>query len=90
MIDAAAGSGAIDIDSTFLSALRGIRFDHQHGMVTILGSTVSAPILQTGGTAGSSGVTHIAGSVLKSQGTEIRVGQGASIRMTGGASIRQT
>jgi len=90
VIDAAADTGAIDIDSAFLSALRGIRFDHQHGTVVILGSTLSAPVLITGGTAGSSGITHISDSVLKSAGTQINIGRGASIRMSGGASIRQT
>jgi hypothetical protein len=90
VIDAAAATGEINIDSTFLSALRGIRFDHQNGTVTILGSKISAPILQMGGSFGASGVTHISGSTLKSQGAEIRVGQGASIRISGGASIRQS
>lgn len=89
VIDAAAGTGSINVDSAFFSAVRGIRFDHQNGTVVIHGSVISAPILQTGG-GGSLGSTEISTSVLKSAGTEIRIGQGASIKMTGGASIRQT
>ena len=89
VIDAAAGSGAIAIDGALLEAARGARFDHQHGTVEIGGSAIQAPILQTGGTAGASGSTHITDSSLKSGGTRIDIGKGASIRMTGGASIKQ-
>lgn len=88
VIDAAAGDGSISVDGAFLSALRGIRFDHQHGTVTILGSTLSAPILQTGGS--DAGVTTISAATLKSQGTAMQVGKGASIVITGNASIRQS
>ncbi len=90
VIDAGAADGTISIDTALLSALRGIRFDHQRGLVTILGSTLSASVLQTGGTAASTGQTVVSDSVLKSQGTAIHVGKGASIKITGGASVRQT
>lgn len=87
VIDAQAGTGSISVDSTFLEALRGIRFDHQNGSVTIAGSRVHAPILRTGGTG--NGQTVITDSVLKSQGTQIDIGKGASIQITGNARIDQ-
>jgi hypothetical protein len=74
VMDAAAGSGNIDVDGGFLTALRGIQFDHQHGKVTIQGTTLKAPVLFTGGKVGSTGTTHIGGSTsLRSRGT--RTGQ---------------
>lgn len=88
VIDAQAGNGFISIDGGFLNAIRGIRFDHNNGTVFINGSTIKAPILQTGGTNGI-GQTTITNANLNSQGTEIQIGSGASIIMTGGASIRQ-
>ena len=91
VIDAGAADGSIEIDGATLTALKGIRFDHEHGQVTIEGSTVFAPVLTTGGHAGSTGTTEIGGNTsLKSQGTEIKVGAGAAIKMTGGAQIKQT
>ena len=87
VIDEASGSGSIDIDHGFLEAIRGIRFDHQNGTVTIQGSTLKAPILQTGGTG--SGETNISGSNMKSRGTEIKIGKNAAIRIKGNAQIRQ-
>lgn len=89
VIDAQAGQGSIDVDGAFLNALRGIRFDHNSGTVTIQGTTMQAPILQTGGSG--SGTTHISeGSDLKTDGTRISVGKGGSIRMSGNAKITQT
>ena len=89
VIDAAAGSGSIRVDSAFLSALRGIRFDHQNGTVSIAGCTVTAPVLQTGGT-GTGQTTVGGGTSLASQGTRIDIGHGASIVISGNASIKQT
>ena len=91
VIDAGAADGSIEIDDALLTALRGIRFDHEHGQVSIEGSKVFAPVLVTGGQAGATGTTEIGGNTsLKSQGTEIKVGAGAGIKMTGGAQIKQT
>jgi len=90
VIDAAAGRGSLDVDSSFLSAVRGIRFDHQHGQVSIQGSTINAPVLKTGGSGSSTGKTIMSDAVLTSKGTSIHIGKGASIVMTGGASITQT
>ena len=91
VIDAGAADGSIEIDGALLTALRGIRFDHQHGQVSIEGSKVIAPVLVTGGQAGATGTTNIGGNTsLKSQGTEIKVGSGAAIKITGGAQIKQT
>jgi len=87
VIDAQANTGTIEVDKTFLEALRGIRFDHQHGQVNINGSIIQAPILQTGGTG--SGRTEIFESNLKSNGTEIKMGKGCGIIMNGNAQIRQ-
>lgn len=91
VIDAAAGSGSIAVDSAFLSAVRGIRFDHQHGTVTIQGTTMTAPLIQTGGTDRSRGVTKLgANTALNSGGTSIQIGEGCSITISGNASIRQS
>lgn len=91
VIHAGAGSGSIAVDSAFLSAVRGIRFDHQHGTVTIQGTTMTAPLIQTGGTAGSRGVTKLgANTALNSGGTSIQIGEDCSITISGNASIRQS
>jgi hypothetical protein len=91
VIDAAAGSGSIDIDSAFLTAIRGIRFDHQHGTVTIQGTTMKAPIIKTGGAGGSTGVTELgADTSLQSGGTSIEIGNGCGITISGDASIEQS
>jgi hypothetical protein len=45
IIIAEAQSGQIKLDKTVLVALRGIKFDHQHGTVTIGGKTISAELL---------------------------------------------
>lgn len=88
VIDAQAGIGTLEVDKTLLEALRGIRFDHQNGFITIAGSRIHAPMLRTGGTG--SGQTEIINSVLKSRGTQINVGKGASIKITGNARIDQS
>ncbi len=88
VIDALAGSGSIEIDNSSLEALRGIRFNHQNGNVTIAGSKLSAPLLQTGGTG--SGQTEITNSMLKSQGTQISAIGSAKINIKGDAKISQS
>jgi hypothetical protein len=45
IIIAEAQSGQIKLDKPVLIALRGIKFDHQHGTVTIGGKTISAEVL---------------------------------------------
>ena len=87
----AAGTGAITIDGATISALRSATFDHQHGLVRIGNTTVTAPVLTTGGSAGASGQTQIGGNTrLQSQGTTIDIGTGAQIVITGNAKIVQT
>jgi len=88
IIDAQAGTGSIEVDQGFLEALRGIRFDHQDGFVTIAESRIHAPLLQTGGTG--IGQTEINGSVLRSQGTQMSIGKNAKIKISGNAQIRQS
>ena len=91
VIDAQAGTGAISIDGALLTALRGIRFDHAHGTVSIGNTTVKAPVLVTGGQSGATGTTTVEGDTrLKSHGTQIEVGKGAQIKITGNAQIKQT
>ena len=90
-IDANAAKGAITVDGGLLDAIRQIRFDHQHGTVTIGNSTISSAVVITGGGAGSIGTTVIGGNThLKSAGTGIQVGQGAFIKIVGDANIKQT
>lgn len=45
LIIAEAQSGQIKLDKSVLVVLRGIKFDHQHGTVTIGGKTISAELL---------------------------------------------
>lgn len=55
------------------------------------GTTLSAPVLVTGGHAGATGETIIhGGTEMYSRGTRIHVGKGAQIRISGNAQIRQT
>ena len=91
VIDASASSGEIRVNGAILEALRGIRFDHEHGTVNISGTRISSKVLVTGGGRNATGKTTIGENTeMKSQGTSIQVGQGCSIVMTGGATIRQT
>lgn len=91
VIDAQAGSGEIEIDNALLTAMRGIRFNHAQGTVQIGNTTVSAPVLVTGGQPGATGTTTIAGNTrLKSKGTQIDVQGNAQIKITGDANIKQT
>ena len=90
IIDANAGAGTIEVNRALVEAIRGIRFDHASGLVTIFGSTISAPVLVTGGGPGATGQTDIEGGTeLKSKGTSIKIGKNASIKMTGNAQIKQ-
>jgi len=88
VIDAKVGTGSISVDNGLLTAVKGIRFEHDNGVVSINGSTLNAMILHTGGSG--TGKTTITNSKMKSQGTEIQVGQGANIIITGNASIKQS
>ena len=90
VIDAQAGEGTIEVDGALLDAIRGIRFDHQAGLVVIADSTISAPVLVTGGGADATGQTDVTGDFeLKSAGTSIK-GKNAAIIITGNANIKQT
>jgi hypothetical protein len=90
VIDANAGIGSIEVDSSLLEAIRGIRFNHANGVVTIMGSTITAPVLVTGGEEEAKGQTDISGTELKSKGTSIKVGKNASIKMKGNGKIIQS
>ena len=48
-----AAIGAINVNGAVLSALKGIKFDHQHGTVEIGNSVVSSDVLVTGGGPGA-------------------------------------
>ncbi|NGX32151.1 MAG: hypothetical protein K1060chlam4_00192 [Candidatus Anoxychlamydiales bacterium] len=87
VIDAVAGSGVIEVDRSSLDALRNIRFDHQNGKVVIASSTLSAPLLQTGGSG--QGQTDIVDSTLTSQGTKITIPCKAKITIKGDAQLKQ-
>jgi hypothetical protein len=49
VIVARAATGSINIDEATLTALKGIRFDHEQGRIDIGNSTVAADVLVTGG-----------------------------------------
>ena len=76
---ASAGSGSIEVEKSFLDALRSIRFDHQNGEISIEGSKVCAPFVQIGGKG--SGQTEIRDSVLKSQGAQAKIQGNAKIKI---------
>jgi len=88
VFDANAGSGTIEIDQAIISAIRGARFNHANGKVTIDKSTISAPRLRTGGEKGAKGQTTIKDSDLRSRGTRIK-GKNYRIKITGDAHIDQ-
>ena len=86
VIIAEAAAGKIEVDKAAITALKGVKFDHQHGRIQIQDSTVAAEVLVTGGSPGATGETNIGGNTsLRSKGTAIDVGKGASIKITGGA-----
>ena len=90
MVDIHAGHGSIVIDDAIVSALRKVRFDHEHGLVNISGTDIQAPEIVTGGTRTTSGQTILGeNTALRSAGTAIEIGSGAQIVITGDASIRQ-
>ena len=89
VIDAYAGTDSLDIDGGLLEALKGIRFDHAQGSVSINGATVSAPAIQYGGGIGSTGQTTITDTHSTTGGTSIKVSGGAKITISGNAKITQ-
>jgi len=89
ILEALAGSGVITIDHAVISALRAAQFDHQNGFIHIGGTSIVAPVVQTGG-AGSGTTLITGGTTLKSQGTSIQIGTGASIQISGNANIKQS
>lgn len=91
VIDANAGTGTLALSGADLEAVKGIRFDHSGGFVTIGDTKIKSSVLVTGGGAGATGQTHITGNTsLSSHGTSIKVGAGCSIKITGGATIKQS
>ena len=89
-LEVAAASGTVKIEAAAIEAARSAVFDHQHGCITIGGSQVYAPTLQTGGAQNATGQTTIGENTsLKSAGTEIKLGKGASIQISGNAQIKQ-
>ncbi len=91
VIVAEAKTGKIAINQAIITALNGVKFDHQHGQITIGNAVVAAKVLVTGGGATATGTTKIEGNTsLRSAGTRINVGQGAGITITGNAKITQT
>lgn len=92
VIEAAAGTGTIDISGykIIIEAIKGIRFDHEKGIVNLNGAILSAPKIVTGSTASNAtGQTLITDTEMNTGGTRISVGKGAFIKISGNASIRQ-
>lgn len=89
VIETLAGNGLIDIDGSFIKALRSVRFDHQNGHVTIGNSSIIAPFLHIGGSE-LSGRTDIKGNteLRGSSGSGISVGKSGGIVITGNAGIK--
>ena len=86
VIDVQVNNGSISVDQSFLNAIKGIRFDHQNGTVSVSNSSLKAPVLQMGGTG--HGQTTITGSKLSAGGSQVHVGGGASIKISGNASMK--
>lgn len=83
-----AANGSVNIDGATITALRGIKFNHEHGTVTMGDTTVRSDVLVTGGSVGATGTTNVLGNTaLQSRGTSIEIGNGASIVITGDAQI---
>lgn len=90
-IEAAAGTGSIEINNALLEAIRAVAFDHNSGAICIADSTVRAEKLETGGGTTATGRTTIGeNTTLQSQGTSIKTGTNSSITITGNAKINQT
>lgn len=87
VIDAQAGTGLIKIDNALLEALRGIRFDHQNGLIFVSGSWVNAPKIQIGSGSGT-GKTTITNSKLKSQRASIDLNGNSSLNVGGNATVK--
>lgn len=90
VIDANAHNSTINVNGAFLTAIKGIRFNHADGTVTIQGTEMRVPIIVTGGSSGSKGETLLGEkTTLRSQGTSIEIGKGCSIQISGDARIEQ-
>ena len=87
VIEALAGEGEIQVDQATIEAIKGITFDHQHGTVTIKGSTLQAQNISLGGSG--SGTTTLTNTTSQTPGTKIELKGGAKIIMTGNARIDQ-
>jgi len=87
VIEALAGEGKIQVDKANIDAIKGITFDHQHGTVTIKGSTLQAQNISLGGSG--SGTTKLTNTTSQTPGTKIELKGDAQIIMTGNARIDQ-
>jgi len=89
VIEAAAGSGAISIDRGTLVALRGVKFDHQHGRIAINRSVVAGAVLVTGGGPGATGKTAVSGTIMRAAGSTLTIAEGAVMTISGDAKLTQ-
>lgn len=91
VIDLYANTGEISIDGGLIEAIRGVRFNHDNGFVSINNTTVQSNVLVTGGNSNSTGKTVITNQTeMKSKGTSISIGKGCSIIISGNAQIKQS
>lgn len=91
VIDLYANTGEISIDGGLIEAIRGVRFNHDNGFVSIKNTTIQSNVLVTGGNSNSTGKTVISNQTeMKSKGTSISIGKGCSIIISGNAQIKQS
>lgn len=89
VIEADGGTGSIDIDRSFLEALRAIRFDHQDGHVGISNSWVVSSQVELGGNPTATGQTDIGGNTrLRGGRAGIDIGAGGGMKITGDAKLK--
>ncbi len=88
VIDAQAKDGTLAVDGSLLTAMRGIRFDHGDGYVSIKNSVLRAPRISLGG-AGK-GETILSESDSHAEGSSISLGPGAGIKISGNGNIQQS
>jgi len=87
VIDAHAKDDSIEIDDSMLQAIKGIRFDHGNGIISISGSEISSSVIQYGGQEGNSGETLITNTISKGEGSTVKVN--SSLKLKGSAKLIQ-
>lgn len=57
IIDIAVATGKTDLNNALLTAIKGVKLNHQDGQINITSTTISSNTITTGGDSGSAGTT---------------------------------